>query len=78
MTALGRPPISADEAGELYRIGPEPQPTLLVKICDRTGGADGALRQPLAPGAAARRDRTEAVAWTFGTGERHYRPGVES
>ena len=78
MTALGRPPVAADEAGELYRIGPEPQPSLLVKVRDPVGDRDGAPGYhwlPVPPHVATAR---EAVAWTFGTGERQYRPGVET
>ena len=78
MTALGRPPLVADEAGELYRIGPEPQPTMLLKICDAVDDEDALPRHhwlPVPPHVATAR---EAVAWTFGIGERQYRPGVET
>ena len=77
MTALGRPPMAADETGDLYRLGPEPEPTLLVKVRDPARRPDGTLRHhwlPVPPHVATAR---EGVAWTFGTGERQYRPGVE-
>ena len=78
VTALGRRPFAADQAGELYRIGPERQPTLLVKVRDPTPSPDGALRHQCLSVPPHVATALEAVAWTFGAGERQYRPGVET
>ena len=78
VAALARPPVARDAAGELYRIGPERQPTLLVKVAETVNEADGRARHhwlPVPPYMATAR---EAVAWTFGKTEQEYRPTVET
>lgn len=77
MTALGRPPLAVDETGELFGIGPEPRPSLLVKVRDPAGDLDGVSGHhwlPVPPHVASAH---EAVAWSLAGGGRHYRPGIE-
>ena len=76
MTALGRPPLSEDEANELYQLVLEPQPTLLIKVRDPAIVMDGARRHrcPAVPPHVA--SAREAVARIPGSGDRQYCPGI--
>jgi hypothetical protein len=78
LAALGRGPVAEDGTGALFALGPEPQPTLFVRVADRVSGSEGLARLhwlPVPPHVASPK---EAVAWTFGRTAAAYAPELET
>jgi len=78
LAALRRGPVAEDERGALFSLGPEPQPTLFVRVEDQVLGPDGSPRRhwlAVPPHVASPK---EAVAWTFGQSAAAYAPELET
>jgi hypothetical protein len=78
MNAASLRPVQSDSWGELYLVGPEPNPLAFVRVCDASPGPDGVHQEywlSVPPHMATAR---EAVAWTFGMSESAYSPAAQS
>jgi hypothetical protein len=78
LAALRRGPVAEDETGTLFALGPEPQPTLFVRVEDRVLGPEGLARLHWLPVPPHVVSPKEAVAGTFARPAAAYAPELET
>lgn len=75
----GARPVHADACGTLYKLNDRKAGTIaVVKVVNLTPEPDGSRREYQLRVPPHMRRASQAVAWTFGMGEREYAPGLQT